>query len=164
MERSARKKTRLKLSARIRNKRNTAGNFEARVALADRIADLPGIETAERGNEAVPGRVDVYLRRDRTDQGLKRKPARLLCSLDRDNVIVAGLDRWEQYQVLSTGWGKLVDDTVYVYLPRDGKELETVWSIVERAYDRLFDSSAPEHGSLIISTWDCPKYSRTSLQ
>jgi hypothetical protein len=44
--------TRHRLPVRIRNKRNTANDFEARIAPADRIADLPGIEIIERRNDA----------------------------------------------------------------------------------------------------------------
>ena len=156
--------TRFKLPPRIRNKRITGGDFKARMALTDRIAELPGIDTIERNDEAVPCRVDIYLRRKSTAGGLKRKPIRLLCSLDRESVTVRRLDRWGRYQVLSNGWGRLVDDRVCVNLPRDRKELESVWRIVLRAYNRLFDPSAPEPGSQTVSTWDWPKFSRTSLQ
>ena len=164
MENTARLTTRFKLPTRIRNKRNTADDLEARMALADRIADLPGIETIERADDTVPCRIDVYLRRECPDHALKRKPARLFCSLDRDSVMVRGLDRWGRHQVLSSGWGTLVDERVCVSLPRDRKELEAVWSIVHRAYNSFFDSSEPEPGSIVLSTWDWPKYSRTSLQ
>jgi len=156
--------TRFKLPARLRNKRNTAGKLEARMALADRIADLPGIETIERADDTVPCRIDVYLRRECPDQMLKSKPARLFCSLDRDNLTVRGLDRWGQHQVLSGGWGSLADERVCVHLPRDRKELEAVWSIVQRAYSSFFNSSEPEPGSIVLSTWDWPRFSRTSLQ
>ena len=164
MDNTARLTTRFKLPGRIRNQRNTADDFEARMALADRIADLPGIETIERADDTVPCRLDVYLRRECPDRALKNKPARLFCSLDRDSVTVRGLDRWGRSQVLSCGWGRLVDDRVCVYLPRDRKELEAVWSIVHRAYDSFFDSPEPEPGSIVLSTWDWPKFSRTSLQ
>jgi hypothetical protein len=125
---------------------------------------LPGIETIERNDDTIPSRVDVYLRHESNDRGLKRRPARLLCSFNRDCITVSGLDQWGRYQVLLCGWGKLVDDAVSVYLPRDRKELETVWIIVQSAHDRLFGTSEPEAGSLIISTWDWPRSSRTSLQ
>ena len=164
MKNTARMTTRFNLPARIRNKRNTADDFGARIALADRIADLPGIETIERNDEAVPSRIDICLRRKGTDRGLKSKSARLLCSLDRENVTVSGLDRWGRHHVLACGWGRLVGDRVSVYLPRDRKELETVWSILQRAYNRRYDPSAPEPGSLTVSIWDWPKFSRTSLQ
>jgi hypothetical protein len=32
------------------------------MALIERIADLPGIETIERNDETIPRRVDIYLR------------------------------------------------------------------------------------------------------
>lgn len=164
MDDTTRLTTRFKLPARIRNKRNTAANFEARMALADRIADLPGIETVERAGDTVPSRIDVYLRRERSAGALRRRPARLFCSLDRDSVTISGLDRWGQHQVLSCGWGTLVDELACLHLPRDHEELDAVWSVVHRAYSSFFDSSEPEPGSIVLSTWDWPKYSRTSLQ
>jgi len=156
--------TRLRLPARIRNKRNTADDFEARIALADRIAELPGIEIIERRDEEVPCHIDIYLSHEGPNRALQGRPAHLLCSLDRESVTVSGLDQWNRYQVLSYGWGKLVDDRVRVFLPRDRRELETVWLIVQSAHNRLFDASVPDTGSLTISTWDWPKFSRTSLQ
>lgn len=164
MEETTRLTPRFKLPARIRNKRNTAAHFEARMALADRIADLPGIETIERADDTVPSRIDVYLRRECAAGMLKSRPARLFCSIDRDSVTVSGLDRWGRHQVLSCGWGTLVDERVCIHLPRDRKELDAVWSVVHRAYKDLFDSSEPEPGSTVVSTWDWPKFSRTSLQ
>lgn len=164
MEKTTRTAARFKLPARIRNKRNTSGDFSARMALVDRIADLPGIETVERNDQTVPQRVEIYLRREASDRVLKRKPARLLCSLDCNWVTVNGLSRWERYQVLANGWGKLVNDQVCVYLPRDHKELKIVWRVIRQAYDRLLGPLIPEAGSLVVSTWDWPKFSRTSLQ
>ena len=134
------------------------------MALIDRVADLPGIETVARNDETTPRRVEVYLRREASDRVLKRKAAQMLCSLDCNGVFLNGLDRWERYQVLAKGWGKLVDHEVCFHLPRDSKELEIVWSVVQRAYDRLMGPLIPEAGSLVISTWDWPRFSRTSLQ
>ncbi len=164
MEKTARLSSRFKLPTRIRNKRNTARHFEARMALADRIAGLPGIETVERTDDMVPSRIDVYLRREGSARMFKSRQARLFCSLNCDSVIVSGLDRWGQHQVLSCGWGTLIDELVCIHLPRDHKELDSVWNIVHRAYKNFFDSSGPEPGSIVLSTWDWPKYSRTSLQ
>lgn len=164
MAQTTRKSARFKLPARIRNKRATSGNLDARMALIDRIADLPGIETVERNEETIPCRVDIFLRRDPADRVLMRKSAGLICSLDSNSVTVSGLDRWARHQVLANGWGNLIDDRVSVCLPHDKKELEIVWSIIQRAYARLFDSLTPEAGSLVIATWDWPKFSRTNLQ
>ena len=156
--------TRFKLPARIRIRRNKSGSLDARMALIDRIADLPGIETVERNEETIPRRVDIYLRRESADRVLRRKAARPLCSLDCTSVTVSGLDRWARYQVMANGWGKLIDDRVRVCLPRDEKELEIVWSVIRRAYDRLFGPSTPEAVALVVATRDRPKFSRTSLQ
>ena len=134
------------------------------MALADRIAELPGIEIIERRDEEVPCRIEIYLGHEGTNRATQGQPPFLLCSLERESVTVGGLDQWNRYQVLSYGWGKLVDDRVRVFLPRDRRELETVWLIVQNAHSRLFDASAPNSGSLTISTWDWPKFSRTSLQ
>ena len=164
MAKTTKKPTRFKLPARIRNNRNSAADFSPRMALIDRIADLPGVETVERNDETIPRRVEIYLRRDATDRVLKRKAPRLLCSLDCNGVTISGLSRWERYQVLVNGWGKLVDDQVCIYLPRDRKELEIVWSVVQRAFDKLIGPLVPEAGSLVVSTWDWPRFSRTSLQ
>ena len=164
MAKTTGKPKRFKLPARLRNKRKTPGDFSARMALIDRVADLPGIETVARNVETTPRRVEVYLRRDASDRVLKRQAAQMLCSLDCNGVFLNGLDRWERYQVLAKGWGKLVDHEVCFHLPRDSKELEIVWSVVQRAYDRLMGPLIPEAGSLVISTWDWPRFSRTSLQ
>ncbi len=164
MTKTTGKPARFKLPARIRGKRDTSDDLEARMALIDRIADLPGIETVERNYDTFPGRVDIYLRPDTSSRLLAREPARLLCGLDRNGVSVSGLSRWERYQVLANGWGKLIDDQVCVYLPRDHKEVEIVWSVIRRAYERMFGPPTPESGSVVISTWDLPRFSRTSLQ
>ena len=111
--------TRLRLPARIRNKRNTADDFEARIALADRIAELPGIEIIERRDEEVPCRIEIYLGHEYTNRATQGQPPFLLCSLDRESVTVGGLDKWYRYQVLSYGWGLLVDVRVRVFLTLD---------------------------------------------
>jgi hypothetical protein len=155
---------RLKLPARIRNRRKTSGDFSARMALIDRIAELRGIETVECNDETVPRRVEICLRQESTDPVLKRKPAPTLCRLDCNGVTVNGLSRWEKYQVLANGWGRLIDNQVCVHLPRDHKELDIVWRIIRQAYDRLLDTSTSEPGSAGISTRNFPRFSRTSLQ
>ena len=163
MARITRKPARFKLPARIRSRHAAPDNFTVRMALVDRIADLQGIETVERNDDTVPRRVEVYLQREASDRVLKRRAAQLLCSLDCNGVTVCGLSRWERYQVLANGWGKLNDDQVCIYLPRNSKELDIVWSVIQRAHDRLFGPLTPEAGSLVISTWDWPRFSRTSL-
>ncbi len=163
MAKTTKKTARFTLPARIRSKRGTSGDLSARIALVDRIADLPGIETVERNDETTPRRVEIYLRREASDRALKRKPLQFLCSLHCGGITVSGLSRWEKHQVLANAWGKLVNDQVCVYLPRNRKELDTVWRIVQRAYDRLYCPLISEAGSTVVSTWDWPQFSRTSL-
>ena len=158
------KPARFELTQRIRTENEFSRHLETRLALIDRIAGLPGIETVECRDDAVPCRVDVYLKRDSSMSLRERRPAPLFCSLGRDGIAVCGLDRWARHQVVSRGWGKLHVDEVLVFLPRNRRELDTVWKVVRRAYDNLFDPSAEVPGAHIVSTWDFPKFSRTTLQ
>jgi len=152
-----------KLRARIRDRKRLSNDLRMKTELIDRIGDLRGIETVERRDDTVPCQIDVYLERDPADRVRKVQSPPLLYSLNCHGVMVSGLDRWAQHQVLSRGWGKLVFDQVLVYLPRDNKELEVAWKILRRAYDNLYVSSAKERGSQVLSTWDRPKFSRTTL-
>lgn len=164
MTKTSKKGARLTLPTRIPNKRDVSGDFAARMALIDQIADLAGIETVESTNESLPRQVDIYLRRVGAGRLLKRKPAQRLCCLDCNSVTVSGLSRWDRYQVLTNGWGKLINDQVCLYLPRDSEEVEVIWSVIRQAHDRLTGPLIRESGSRIVSTRDWPKFSRTSLQ
>jgi len=157
------KLARFELPARIRNKKSLSDDLKLRMALIDRIADFPGIETVECRNDTVPCQVDVYLKRDTAERVRRTQSPPLLYSLSCNGVMVSGLDRSAQHKVVSRGWGKLFFAQVLVFLPRDNKELDVVWKILQRAYDNLFDSSANESGTHIVSTWDWPKCLRTTL-
>lgn len=157
------KPARFELPTRVCAERKAARRIDATMALVDRIADLPGIETVERRDDSVPCQVDVYLKRD-PERQLRSHPATLFCSLTADSVVVRGLDLWAQHKVISSGWGKLDFDRVRIYPPRNRRELEVVWKILQRAHDKLFKPSANIPGAHIVSTWDLPKFSRTTLQ
>ena len=163
MPTASQKLTPFKLRARIRNRKSLSNDLQMRTELIDRIAELRGIETIERREDTVPCQVDVYLKRDPADRVRKTQSPPLLYSLNCNGVMVSGLDRWAQHQVLSRGWGKLIFDQVLVFLPRDNKELDVVLKILHRAHDNLYVSSAKERGTQILSTWDWPKFSRTTL-
>jgi len=154
---------RFQLPARIRSKKCRSDEFQLRMDLIDRIADLRGIETVECRDDTVPRQVDVFLNRDAADRVRKFQSPPLLCSLNCDGVMVSGLDRWARHQVVSRGWGKLMADQVLIFLPRDNMELDVVWKIFQRAYDNLFVSYTSEQGTQILSTWDWPKFLRTTL-
>lgn len=134
------------------------------MALVDRIADLPGIEAIDRDDRCIPSRVDVCVQRPGADRARREGSLLQLCSLSGDGIAVYGLDRWGRYQALARGWGVLVGDHVLVCLPRDRNELEVVWSIVKRAYDNQYVAPGHDTGARVISTWDWPKFSRTTLQ
>ena len=138
--------------------------MKVRLDLIDRIADLQGIRVAERGDPAGPCQVDIHLGSHARLRPLSGGKSSLLCSLSREGITVYGLDRSARYQVLARGWGGLNRESVLVYLPRDGKELDAVWKNIKRAYDIRQSQPVGEVGTQVISTWDWPEFSRTSLQ
>jgi len=156
--------TRFDLPIRIRSRKQSGTELQARLDLIDRIADLQDIDVAEQPDDAVPCRVDVYLTAHHPSASCDETPETLLCSLSRDGISIYGLDRWARYQVLARGWGGLNHTCAQVYLPRDTNELEAVWQIVRRAYDNRHFEPERELEELVVSIWDWPKYSRTSLQ
>lgn len=156
--------TRFDLPIRIRSRKHSGTELQARLDLIDRIADLQDIDVAEQPDDAVPCRVDVCLTPHHPRASCDETPENLLCSLSRDGISIYGLDRWARYQVLARGWGGLNHTCAQVYLPRDTNELEAVWQIVRRAYDNRHFEPERELEELVVSIWDWPKYSRTSLQ
>jgi hypothetical protein len=164
MATTARNECRFSLPARIRTGNAYSNQFATKLALIDRIADLHGIETVEHNSDAVPSHVDVYLTRRSTVPDRKKLAPPLLCSLNSKDLTIEGLDNWARHQVVSNGWGKLISNSVLVFLPRDDYELEVCWSIVQRAYDNQFDTSATAPGSQRVSTWDWPKTSYRTIQ
>ena len=155
---------RFKLRVRIRSRKQTGADLNARLDLIDRIADLQGIHVAERNDDTLPCRVDVHLLPQSGKRNGNGGDAPLLCSLSREGITINGLDYWARHQVLACSWGVLNRDSVRVYMPRDDKELETVWQIVRRAYDNRQSEPGRDSGAQVTGTWDWPKFSRTSLQ
>ena len=54
--------------------------------------------------------------------------------------------------------------TLFCSLPRNTRELDVAWKILPRAYTNLCGPSAEVAGAQIVSTWDYPMFSRTTLQ
>ena len=154
---------RLQLPARIRVGATPDAGFASRLALADRIAGLPDIQTVERDLDTLPCSVDVYLCKP-TSSARKQRAAALLCSISRDGIAVRGLSNRDKYQVLCSGWGKLQGDHVVVFLPRSLSELEVCWRILCRAHLALSAASADAPLQRMASPWDLPRFSRTPLQ
>ena len=154
---------RFALPTRIRS-RKAADGLASRLALADRISGLPGIETAEDPFATLPRGVDVYLRAP--SASLRRQhPPVLLCRIFPDGIVVYGLSDSERYQVMVRGWCRLDGDCIHLYPPRDDQELEVCWDILQRAFRALLDASATSAPVRTrVRPRDLPSFSRTTLQ
>lgn len=158
------KSTRFELSQRVRTDQKAPNALKVKLALIDRIAELPGIKKVDCEDDASRCQINIYLKCDPAKSQREGRAGPMLCSITRDGIAIRGLDQWARHQVISRGWGKLELDGVLVFLPRNDRELDTVWTVIRRAYDNLFNPSANIPGVQIVSTWDWPKFSRTSLQ
>ena len=108
------------LPTRIRVKNGLRNSLAIRLALGDRIAAFPGIETVEARPGALPHRVEVYLQP--TSASIRSFQDSLrLCTISRDEVVVYGLGDGDKYRVLSRGWGRLRHHGVRVFFPRDNE-------------------------------------------
>lgn len=162
MATAARDLTRLRLPNRIQTKPAGPDSLSARLQLADRIADLPGVR-AEDHDATLPCSVEVFLSKA-ADPSRRRDPDILLCTISNEGIWVYGLDDWDRHQILLHRWGKLRSSGVLLYLPRDGDELEICWLILQRAHRRLADLSNRNRSLQAPGNGDLPRFSRTSLQ
>lgn len=141
-----------------------AEGLQASLMLADRIADLPGVEVTECDGDAVPRQINVLFRDESPRRTIREPRPRRLCRLSAEGIAIFGLDNWAKHQVTLRGWGKLLHDHVLVFLPRDDDELETCWSILRQAYDSISQPSACNPVNGYASVWNLPRFSRTTLQ
>ncbi len=144
------------LPSRIRTKNPSTDGGSCRLALADRIASLPGIRTQELGNDTLSCRVKVYLQ--------EPTAAPLLCTIDVSGIEVYGLTEWDRHQVLRSGWGRLQRDHVLLYPPRDVEELDMCCGILKRAHQHLSKISSNAPCARKSPLRELPKFSRTTLQ
>jgi len=155
---------RITLPTRIRSKRAAADGLASRLALADRIAALPCIETAEDHQATLPRGVEVYLRAPCASLRRQHAPV-LLCCIHPDGIVLFGLSDSERYQVMVRGWCRLSADRIHLFPPRDDDELEVCWDILQRAYRTLLDASATTAAARTrVRPADLPSFSRTTLQ
>jgi len=159
---TAHKPDRFELAKRARTQQHFSDELETKMMLIDRVTALTGIEVVERGNDELPCQFDALLKRD-SSKRLRKKESALFCKLRHDGITIYGLDQSATYQIVSRGWGKLLLDGVILFLPRNNLELDIVWTLVQRAYNNLLHPSARNPGRHIVSTWDLPRFSRTTL-
>jgi len=159
----ARELGRYRLPARIRAKKAPAGGISFRLALADRIADLPNIQIVDDCHDDLPCSARIYLESPPFSLR-KRPPPVLLGIIGCHEIEIHGITDWDKHQVLSAGWGKVGRDQVAIYLPRDDGELDICWGIFCRAYQSLFEALAKFPRVNGGTQWDPPRFSRTTLQ
>jgi hypothetical protein len=133
-----------------------------KLALADYIADLPGIRVVDQ--DPVDGfrKVDVQYHPPATSRHKRRRPM-FLCRVGSDSIVISGLNDRDRHQVLSRGWGRLHPAGISLYLPRDEQELDIAWRILSHAYDALVEASASAMHERAAWIDDLPRYSRTNL-
>lgn len=135
---------------------------QARLELAGRIAELPGIRTVDNSPESLPSSVTVFLDDDHAP-ARKRTPPRTLCVISRDGLSVHGLCLRDRQHLASQGWGTLVQERVHIYMPRDEDEVDVCWTILRHAHCSLLNISARAPGSRHAFDRDLPRFSRTTL-
>jgi hypothetical protein len=113
------------LPSRIKAKKVPAEGFRCRLALADRIADLPGVHTMENDADTLLSRVHVFFQAPNTSTRKTPSPV-LLCTIGREGIVVYGLGEWDKHQVLAGGWGKLEKATCRSSFP----EMSRNWRCV----------------------------------
>lgn len=149
--------SRLNLPARIRSGKLPPA-LALKLALADRIAQMPGICVLENESGLIPGTVEVYL-----CTGSDSAPGRpQLCQISARGIRVYGLGDWDKHQILSRGWGNLTGKQVLLFLPRDDEELELCWLILQQAREALLDETNGIPRQRIASPCGLPQFSRST--
>ena len=152
------------LPVRIRSRKAPADALALRLALAQRLGELPDLTVIESPDATVPWSIDAHLRVAAVEAG-ERQLTPPFCSLHEDGIGVRGLSDRDRYQVLARGWGRLTRISVVLYPPRDAGELDVCWEILRRAYGSLVQSSAESSSLRPMARVDnLPRFSRTTLQ
>jgi hypothetical protein len=153
---------RLLLPTRIRTKVPQAGALTPRIALAERLADLKDIVTADDDSGTCTGGVDLYLTQPSIPARKQLGPWRL-CNIDADGLRIFCMSDWDKYQVIARHWGHLQDGHVFVAMPRDDSEVEVCWNILARAYNYLAEVVADVRHKRLATTWNLPHFSRSNF-
>lgn len=151
---------RLLLPTRIEDGKSPSEGCLPRLALAARIADLPGILTVDKVVDQTHFSVNVFLL---PELGSSRKPLVPVrfCSINNDGIEIFGLNDIDREAIVANGWGQLQAKRVLVCLPRDKGEVEACWQILTFAYDRLKDEFKSHRRKRIVSPWALPYFSQT---
>jgi hypothetical protein len=146
------------LPTRVRGKPARASGSVAQFQLIERIAELPCVQTVERGSPDGPITACVYLQPTR-----KRLPPVMFCRVSHTGISVEGLSDAERYQVLCKGWGRLEAHRIQLFMPQDQNELEACWSILYRAYNSIINPPKQPPTAPPVLFGSSPEPSHTSL-
>lgn len=154
---------RLMLPTRIQDRILPSEGCLPRLALAARIAELPGIVTVDKVVDQSQFGVNVFLQ---LESGSAKKPVAPIrfCSIDNDGIELFGLSDADKSVLLSHGWGRLQGKRMFVYLPRNKAEVEACWRILAFAYDTLNAETTRHRRSRTVSPWALPYFSENKLQ
>jgi hypothetical protein len=128
-----------RLPPRIRSKPGPEPVDSARFMLAERIADLPFVQTVEDDFGVLPGTVGAFLKLDVTSIR-QREPAVLFCRISHSGISVEGLTDAERHD-----------------------DLEICWGILYRAYHSIINTPVRSATMPRANVVDLPEISRTSL-
>jgi hypothetical protein len=153
---------RLTLPTRIHDRILPSEGCLPRLALAARIADLPGIVTVDKVVDQTHFSANVFLQ---PFFGNTRKPVAPIryCSITNDGIEIHGLSDIDIEVIVAGGWGRLQAKRVVLWLPRDKSEVEACWLILALAYDRLNDESNACRRVRTTSPWATAYFSQTKL-
>lgn len=151
---------RLLLPTRIGDRSSPAEGCLPRLALAARIAELPGILTVDKVVDQTHFSVNVFLQ---AEPGSSKKPLAPVrfCSIDNDGIEIFGLRDIDKEAIVSNGWGQQQAKRVLVWLPRDKAEVEACWQILAFAYEQLNDEFNSHRRKRSVSPWALPYFSQT---
>jgi hypothetical protein len=134
----------------------------AQFQLIERIAELPHVQTVERGTHCGPITACVYLQPDQRP-ARKQFPPVMLCQVSHTGISIEGLSHAERLEVLGKGWGRLEAHRVQLFLPRNDSELEACWSILYRAYNSIINPPQQTPTAPAVLLGESPEPSHTSL-
>ena len=153
----------LMLPTRIQDRVLSSEGCLPRLALAARIAELPGIVTVDKVVDQIRFGVNVFLR---PESGSTRKPVAPIrfCSIDNDGIEIFGLNSADKLIIVSHGCGRLHAKRVLVYLPRDNAEVDACWRILAFAYETISGEFNRQRRTRSVSPWALPYFSQNKLQ
>jgi hypothetical protein len=151
---------RLLLPTRIGDGNSPSEGCLPRLALAARIAELPGILTVDKVVDQTHFSVNVYLQPEPGSAKKPLVPVRF-CSINNDGIEIFGLGDIDKLAIVTNGWGQLQAKRVLVHLPRDKSEVEACWQILTFAYERLNEEINNHRRKRIVAPWAIPYFSQT---